>query len=269
MIKQKPIDDIFITKYPDNEEVSNIILDFDGADHKEKVYSEVTTIQRFLKHKGVNSVIVSSTNKGFHFYVQIPTLHFDKEHLELDRKERNRVFVMFTQNLINYQQFKFQTLDPTNTNAGLGGNIRLLGSIHPKTQETVSILQGEFIDMEDYGKREEYLERCSHYVNTIYRSTINQYHVHKEYHEQELHRKQVKLNRKGLRDPIKENDLREIIPNLYGGKVKKYGDYIFMTCPWHTDRNPSLKVTKEWFYCTGCGEKGNIWKLIKSGEIKL
>lgn len=39
MIKQKPIDDIFITKYPDNEEVSNIILDFDGADHKEKVYS--------------------------------------------------------------------------------------------------------------------------------------------------------------------------------------------------------------------------------------
>lgn len=267
---QKVDEDIFITKYGDDEIVSNIILDFDGAEHKDKVYKEVLKVHHFLRNRGLNSVIVSSTNKGFHFYIQIPTLFFDKEHLKLERAERNKLFVMFTKNLIKEQDFKLQSLDPTNTNAGLGGNIRLVGSIHPKTQEKVQPILGEFIDITDEKTKKEYYGRCGHYVNVIYKSTIKQYYLKNEFEEKQLKEKQKKWKgKKWEHDPIKENDLRDLLPNYYGGIVKRYNGYIFMQCPWHTDRKPSLKVTKEWFYCTGCGVKGNIWTLIKSGDIKL
>lgn len=250
--------------------MNNIILDFDGADDKDGVYKEVRKIHYFLRNRGVNSIVVSSTNKGYHFYIQTPTLCFDYEHLMLDRTERNKLFVMFTKNLIKEKDFKLQTLDPTNTHAGLGGNIRLLGSKHPKTQKKVDIVLGDFIDLTKKKEKKEYYEKCSHYINMVYKATAKQYHLKKDYHEKELERKRRKW--KGMEwsyDPIRENDLRTIIPNLYGGTVKKYDGYIFMQCPWHADNHPSLKVTKEWFYCTGCAKKGNIWTLIKNGELKL
>lgn len=267
---QKTDEDIFITKYSDDEKISNIILDFDGADHKEEVYKEVRKIHHFLLNRGLNSIIVSSTNKGFHFYIQIPPLSFDVEHIPLDKVERNKLFVMFTKNLIKEKDFKLKSLDPTNTNAGLGGNIRLLGSIHPKTGERVMPLDGEFINIFEEQNRKQYYGRCSHYVNAVYKSTIKQYHLKKEVEEKRLWEKQKKWKgKKWEHDPIKENDLRDLLPDYYGGSVKKYDGYIFMQCPWHTDRKPSLKVTKEWFYCTGCGVKGNIWTLMKNGDIKL
>lgn len=223
-----------------------------------------------MRNRGLNSVIVSSTNKGYHFYIQIPTVCFDYEHLGLDRTERNKLFVMFTENLVKANEFKLQNLDPTNTHAGLGGNIRLLGSIHPKTNKVVDIVLGEFLDLNDEQVRESYYDRCSHYVRMVYKQTITQYNVTRNYNEKELIRKKRKWKMKGWeRDPIEENDLRELLPQLYGGTVRKYGGYIFMQCPWHTDRKPSLKVTKRWYYCLGCGAKGNIWTLIKSGDIKL
>lgn len=263
--EQKDNENIFITKYGDDEKVSTVILDFDGADYKDEVYKEVRKIHYFLKNRGLNSVIVSSTNKGFHFYIQIPTICFDYDHLGLDRTERNKLFVMFTKNLIKANDFKLKTLDETNTNAGLGGNIRLLGSCHPKTHQKVDIVLGEFIEADD-----DYYERCSHYVNMIYKSSINQYFISEEHKEKELIKRKKKW--KGVEwdyDPVEENDLRDLLPSLYGGKVKKYGSYIFMQCPWHADRKPSMKVTKRWYYCLGCGEKGNIWTLIKKGEIRL
>ena len=269
--EQRSGDDVFITKYGDDETVNTIILDFDGADHKDEVYKEVLTIHHFLKHKGLNSVIVSSTNKGYHFYIQVPSVCFNEEAVHLARAERNKLFVLFTKNLIHQQYFKFKSLDATNTNAGLGGNIRLLGSVHPKTHEIVHIVLGEFLDLSDEDVKSRYYDKCSHYVRTVYNSTLKQYQIRNELQEEKILRnKRKRLNNgKGWRDPIKENDLRELLPQLYGGKVKSYGGYIFMQCPWHTDRQPSCKVTKEWFYCTGCGKKGNIWTLIKEGEIKL
>ena len=268
--EQRNYDDIFITKYGDDETISTVILDFDGADHKEEVYKEVLTIHHFLKHKGLNSVIVSSTNKGYHFYIQVPSVCFNESTVHLGKSERNRLFVMFTENLIHQKYFKFKSLDYTNTNAGLGGNIRLLGSMHPKTHKMVHIVLGEFLDLSDEEVRSRYYDRCSHYVQMIYKSTLKQYQIKNEMQEEKILRnKRKRLMNKGWKDPIKENDLRELLPSLYGGTVKKYGTYIFMQCPWHTDRKPSCKVTKEWFYCTGCGKKGNIWTLIKEGEFEL
>ena len=264
---QQDDEDIFITKYADNEHISNIILDFDGKD-KNEVYKEVKKVHYFLQNRGLNSVIVSSTNKGYHFYVQIPTTYFDYEHIPLDKVERNKVFVRFTENIVKKNDFKLKALDPTNTHAGLSGNIRLIGSMHPKTHEKVRIVLGDFLDLTDDDVKKDYLLKSSHYVNMVYKSTLKQYHVKKEMITKELGKRRRKWkNRKWEHDPIQENDLRELIPQLYGGTVKEYNDYIFMQCPWHADRNPSLKVTKEWYYCTGCGMKGNIWTLIKNGEI--
>ena len=240
------------------------------------MYKEVLKIHSFLKYKKINSVIVSSTNKGYHFYIQIPTVCFNENRNHTSREDMNKQFVMFTKNFINYEYFSFsslnlESLDETNTHAGLGGNIRLVGSMHPKTGEKVHIVKGEFIDICDDEIKKDYYEKCSYYVNSIYRITQKEYAVRNKITEKRIienKKKWVKKNMKWSYDPIKENDLRELLPRLYGGTVRKYSDYIFMQCPWHADRNPSLKVKKEWFYCTGCGKKGNIWTLIKNGEIR-
>ena len=266
---QKPHEDIFITKYPINEEINTVILDFDGADDKEKVLAEALTIKRFLERKGLNTVIVSSTNKGYHVYIQTPTLRLMDISGKYERRERNRLFVLFTENLIRQQHFRFSSLDPANTHAGLGGNIRLVGSTHPKTLQTVEIVDGEFINMSDRDICDDYIKSSGHYVNTIYKSTLKEFELKKEMAEKRINENLKRREKEKWDDPIKTNDLRQTIPNLYGGQVKRYNGYIFMQCPWHTDRKPSLMVTKEWFYCTGCGKKGNIWTLIKNGEIKL
>ncbi len=263
--RQSDNDDLFITKYGNDETIYNIILDFDGKDDKEKVYNEVLTLHRFLKRKNLNSVIVSSTNKGYHFYLQIPPVQFNEQGLGLDKVDRNKCFVLFSLNMIQQSHFKFSSLDYTNTHAGLGGNIRLLGSIHPKTHKRVEIINGEFIDANEY---ETYYDKCKGFVYNIYKASLTQYKLLLEHKTKEYLQKQKKSKKlEWKHDPIRENDLRIVLPSLYGGTVNKYDGYNFMTCPWHVDRKPSLKVTKEWFYCTGCGKKGNIWTLIKDGEI--
>lgn len=265
---QEATDDLFITKYPNNENICTIILDFDSKENTEKAFHETMVIHNFLKYKGVNTVIVSSTHKGYHLYIQIPPTKFDKETLGLERAERNKVFNIFTMNLINQSYFNFKSLDRTNTHAGLGGNIRIIGSTHPKTNKKVHIIKGKFIT--DY---EKINRESGHYVKTMYEASKNQYNIEKTINEKKIQEDIIKRRRKyGAKfktDPIKENDLREIFPQKYGGTVKKYDGYIFMQCPFHVDRAPSLKVTKEWFYCTACGKKGNIWTLIKEKEIKL
>ena len=41
----------------------------------------------------------------------------------------------------------------------------------------------------------------------------------------------------------------------YGLKVSRTG---MACCPFHNDRHPSLKLNKEYFFCFGCGAKGDI-----------
>lgn len=41
---------------------------------------------------------------------------------------------------------------------------------------------------------------------------------------------------------------------FYGFRVKKNG---MMCCPFHDDRNPSMKVDDR-FYCFGCQRKGDV-----------
>ena len=70
-------------------------------------------------------------------------------------------------------------------------------------------------------------------------------------------------------DIINNNDLRVLLPQIYGGEVKKFDDYIAMTCFAHNDTKPSMLVLKTHYWCTACGERGNIWTLIKNHTIKF
>ena len=41
----------------------------------------------------------------------------------------------------------------------------------------------------------------------------------------------------------------------YGVKVNRSG---MACCPFHNDRHPSLKLNEDYFYCFGCGAKGDV-----------
>ena len=45
----------------------------------------------------------------------------------------------------------------------------------------------------------------------------------------------------------------------YGLKVSRNG---MACCPFHTDRHPSLKLNEEYFFCFGCGAKGDVIDLV-------
>lgn len=41
----------------------------------------------------------------------------------------------------------------------------------------------------------------------------------------------------------------------FGLNVSRYG---MACCPFHDDRNPSMKLNEDYFYCFGCGAKGDV-----------
>ena len=47
----------------------------------------------------------------------------------------------------------------------------------------------------------------------------------------------------------------------YGLKVSRNG---MACCPFHNDRHPSLKLNEEYFFCFGCGAKGDVIDLWQS-----
>ena len=47
----------------------------------------------------------------------------------------------------------------------------------------------------------------------------------------------------------------------YGLKVSHNG---MACCPFHNDRHPSLKLNEDYFFCFGCGAKGNFAKLVNT-----
>ena len=45
----------------------------------------------------------------------------------------------------------------------------------------------------------------------------------------------------------------------YGLKVSRNG---MACCPFHNDRHPSLKLNEDYFFCFGCGAKGDVIDLV-------
>lgn len=251
---QNETSDIYITKYPRSRLVDTIILDFDSDDDIDKAYNDVKRMRNYLKVNGLNSVIVFSGSKGYHLYIQIaPFLFKDTEWRNgINWNSYFNAFVCF---LIHDGRSTYETLDKVNFSAGLNGNIRVIGSLHPKTHKRCEIIEGSF--------ESEYT------VTKIQDEAQKKAFLKCEIVEEE--KKQIKKSQviRGD-DPIKNNDLRDVFRDITGD-IKTYPKgYGYVSCPEHgIDAHPSLLVTKEWFSCSACGFKGNIWTLKKMGYVEF
>lgn len=253
LAEQKPTEDVYISKYPSKKLVSTIILDFDSEDIK-KAYRDVNRMRNYLTKEGHNCVIVKSGSKGYHLYIQIaPFLFRDTEWRNgINWRSYFNAFVCF---LIHDSSSTYETLDKTNFNAGLNGNIRLIGSKHPKTQQVCEIIEGSFIsdveptEVQDEAQKKAYL-KC-------------------EIVEEDK-RNRIRKTKVNGNDPIQNNDLREVFREITGDiKIYPKG-YGYCRCPIHgIDEHPSLMVTKEWFSCSACSFKGNIYTLKQKGFVSF
>lgn len=254
---QKLSEDIYVTKYPTGRFLQYIILDFDSEEDKTIALKESNRMFNYFCRHGHPCVLVDSTNKGYHLYIKISPFLF--------KDEGNRVmsdwglyFEQFVRYMIRRSSNKpYKTLDMINTGAGFGGNIRLINSIHPSTGEKVHIIKGEFskeaippTSLQDLAQRVAY-QFCEVCDNMKARQTV----------------KKTKVA--WGEDPVEANDLREILPRIFGEDAKHYGKYSMMCCPFHNEKHPSLMVGKEGYRCLACGEHGTIHTLRKKGLVEF
>lgn len=265
-IKHQPKNtDLYITKYPNNCIITTIILDFDSEEDKSLAYSDAKQVKDVVEDKGLNCVIISSTKKGFHNYIQVPYRPFQDMGLAKYKRLFPFSYKKYFEHYINYlidkkESDTYVTLDMTNTSAGLKGNIRVIGSVHPSTNKRCKVVDGEFLPFQPPTDDEFYCLKKAFKVTKL------------ECKEESVNKRISKRNAfkymKHTNDPVADNDLRELMPSIFGGKTREYDGYVMMQCPFHSDNNPSLKVVKEWFYCLGCGKKGNWYTLKREGYIR-
>ena len=265
LVENQPKDsDLYITKYAKDGIVWNIILDFDSEDDKGVAWMDCLTLASFLRRKLIECVIVDSTNKGYHLYVQIPPTNFTLFNHE-PIEEPSLFFKHYIKELCKIDSFKFKSLDEVNFNASLDGNIRVIGSTHPKTNQEVYIKQGEFIDINEHPL---YYEVAMHYHIRAVRVAFEKYNEQLE----EIETKRLQYaDRLKTEDDLLSLDLRDVFQNIFSlQKVRKYGDTIWCCCPFHNDENPSFCITPTHFFCSSssCNEKGNIFTLIKKGLVE-
>ena len=207
-------------------------------------------------------VIVDSTNKGFHGYIEIPPTNFREFPLG-KIEEPSLFFKEYVRLFCNLDKLNLPSLDEVNFNASLDGNIRVINSIHPKTNKQVCIVKGKFHDIN---------ENSEYYIQAMkYHSQIVQV-AYKKYKERldEIETKRLQY-REALQteDDLLNKDLRDVFQSLFSlQKVRNYGGAIWCKCPWHNDSNPSFCITETHYFCASCGEKGNIFTLIKKGLIE-
>lgn len=246
--------DIYITKYPKDHCISNIILDFDDKENPENALKDAGKLRKYLNRKGLNTVIVQSGRKGYHTYTQVPCHNFVGGELAHVNAEVNTFFKQYIKCLIGlYDGKEYLTLDEINFGSGLGGNIRLIGSFHPRGTKC-EIAYGEFLT--------DPIELNEHDWDCFL--TAKQYAEDKVTELAEA--KQINID---SHDLIANNDLQEIFEDIFGLTLKRYNGYSYACCPFHDDSHPSMFVDKEKFCCNSCGTRGNVFTLIKLGYLKL
>ena len=253
LASQKPDWDIYITKYPKDHCVSCVILDFDDKENPDNALEDVVLMKKFLKRKGLNTVIVQSGRKGYHAYIQIPCHNFVGGELAHANAEPNTFFKQYVKQLIGLFDGKYyQTLDEINSSSGLSGNIRLIGSHHPNGK-TCEIISGEF---QENIEPNEWDWKC--------------FNVARKFAEDEVTKfAEIRELNLDSNDIIAENDLQDVFEEVFGLELKRFNGYSYACCPFHDDKNPSMFIDSNRFRCNSCDAKGNIWTLIKKGYVKL
>lgn len=248
---QRPDTDIYINKYPSDKLIDTIILDFDSEDDLQRALNDVADCALLVEENKLDTAIIESGSKGYHLYIRIPLTDF--KGYGSPNKTKN-VFNKFIDNIIGGAE-KYPTLDKINFSSGLKGNIRVVGSTHPTTGKKCRLLE----TYNGWELNRDYIDE-----------SLQEAEIYAE--EKESERKEQLNNIRILQaeynsDYIKDNDLRELLPQIFGGDIRHFTHYSMMRCPFHPDNHPSLMVGKEWFKCKGCGTKGNIWYLIKHGYL--
>lgn len=263
LVENQPVNsDLYITKYGKDGVVWNIILDFDSENDKSVAWNDCLTVSKFLERKGIDCVIVDSTNKGYHLYVQIPPTNF-KVFFDEPIEEPSLFFKYYVIELLNLDSFKLNSLDEVNFNSSLDGNIRVISSIHPKTNKVVHIVKGNFHNIE---KNLDYYENAMHYHSKIVEVAYNKY---KEAMDEIETKRLQYADRLKTEDDLLNLDLRDVFQNIFNlQKVREYGENIWCNCPFHNDNSPSFCITPTHYFCASCGEKGNIFTLIKKGLVE-
>lgn len=251
---QKSSEDVYVTKYPKSRLVDTIILDFDSEDINE-AYEDVCRLRNYLKLNNLNTVIVESGSKGYHAYIEIAPFLFNDTNIR-KVSNWNSFFNAFVCFLIHDGKTTYHTLDKVNYSAGLSGNIRLINSIHPKTGKKCQIIDGEFL--KDY--------KVTRIQDDAQRNAYSKMKIKEEDTRRQLSKTKVRDGD----NPIEVNDLREVFASITGEDVKIYPKgYAYGICPFHSDSKPSLLITKEWYSCSACGERGNVWTLKKKGLVEF
>ena len=249
---QRPDTDIYINKYPSDKLIDTLILDFDSADDLQCALDDVSKCALLVEDEHhLDTAIVESGSKGYHLYIRIPLTDFKGYGKPSVTKN---IFNKFIENIIGGAD-EYRTLDKINFSSGLKGNIRVVGSIHPTTGNECRLLE----DYNNWELNHEYTTRCL--------SSAVEYAFVKEEERKSKLASIKTLPVEYGNDYIRDNDLRELLPRLFGGDIRHFSHYSMMRCPFHDDNHPSLMVCKEWFKCKGCGVKGNIWYLIKHGYL--
>lgn len=252
LLNQQPNTDVYITKYPSDKLIDTLILDFDSEDDLQLALNDIISCVLFVEdEKHLDTAIIESGSKGYHLYIRIPLTDF--KGYGNPTKTKN-VFNKFIDNIIGGAD-GYPTLDKINFSSGLKGNIRVIGSTHPVTGKKCTLLEG----YNNWELNQDYVDDC-----------LNDAIVFAEEVEVERKKKLSSIKRVDYEnDYIRDNDLRDLMPQIFGGEIKHFNHYSMMRCPFHTDDHPSLMVGKEWFKCKGCGVKGNIWYLIKNGYLDM
>ena len=250
---QQPNTDIYINKYPRDKLIDTIILDFDSKNNLQNALDDIRDCTLYVEEKKhLDTAIIESGSKGYHLYIRIPLTDFKGYGSPNATKH---VFNKFISNIIGGAE-RYKTLDKINFSTGLKGNIRVVGSVHPVTGNKCSLLEG----YNNWELNTDYIDECL--ANAVEYGLKKD----KERIEQLASIQTVKTSYEG--DYIKDNDLRELFPTIFGGEIRHFNNYSIMQCPFHHDAHPSLMIGKEWFKCKGCDAKGNIWYLIKNGYVK-
>ena len=77
------------------------------------------------------------------------------------------------------------------------------------------------------------------------------------------------LNREVVRA---RNPLERVVPELLGHPLFRRGREWVTYCPWHNDRDPSLRINvqKQLWFCDACAEGGDVFTFVmKLGGVSF
>lgn len=252
-------EDIFYHCYGREEAINYFVLDFDCEDDPSLALCDLDYVQDNLEEHGFNCVVVMSGNKGYHLYTQIPTTRFDNYGVN-----SHTMFTLFWKQLIEYGKYNLETLDENHWRNSLGSNIRLIGSIHPRTCNEVSICDGKFINPEEIEENSWYQKCIRNALSLSVQAMIDEKRVRLNTRK----RNREFYNKHGV--DLEQVDLRDVFSTIYGEYFSKsFGKYDSYNCMFHDDQSPSMLVWKDYYMCKSCGKKGNIRTLINNGYVKI